>query len=287
MNAKHSLLLAPMFICISMSALDCPKQPEQMSKDSQTEVNASVAKIWRLSGAEAKVETKKTTQDLLGKLPSPDRVWLETMMYSSYCSALRDDKHLSEAEKAKRLKEYNGEVRRTINQQSSKPAKQSSHSAPTGSFDVSAPNGIAIGGGVVNNPTVNNYAPPERRLAPVARAALVSALRGRNVKIDVGALLNVPDAQQYAQDFVSALREAGITPASPYILPMTDDNASKGIVVTIHGIAYAQEKIADVPKDSPSGVLIDALTRAQITPISVHSDPNTPKDIVRLIVERN
>ena len=91
--------------------LDCPKQPEQVGKDLQAEVESSVAKIGKLSGAELKARTKIVTQDLLGKLPNSDKVYLEQMMFASYCSALRDDKTISESEKAKRLLEYRTEVR--------------------------------------------------------------------------------------------------------------------------------------------------------------------------------
>jgi len=51
---------------------------------------------------------------LFAKLPDAGRVYLEQMMYSTYCSTLRDDKTLSETEKSKRISEYNREVRRAI-----------------------------------------------------------------------------------------------------------------------------------------------------------------------------
>jgi len=50
----------------------------------------------------------------MGKLPQADKVYLEQMMYASYCSALRDDKTISESEKANRIRTYNIEVRRTL-----------------------------------------------------------------------------------------------------------------------------------------------------------------------------
>ncbi len=94
--------------------LECPKAPEQVSKDVEREVNASVAKIGSVTGGELKAKTRKITQDLLGKLPDAGRIYLEQMMFAAYCSALRDDKTISETEKARRLKEYIHEVRGTI-----------------------------------------------------------------------------------------------------------------------------------------------------------------------------
>ena len=97
-----------------INALECPKQPEQVKKNWETEVNLAVVKIGPAKGAELKTKVKNVTQDLLGKLPNADRVYLEQMMYASYCSAIRDDKTLSEAEKLKRLKIYNTEVRKAF-----------------------------------------------------------------------------------------------------------------------------------------------------------------------------
>src|SRR5947209_8534378 len=80
-------------VCCAMAfCLDCPKQPEQVNKDWEGEVSSDVAKIGRVSGAELKARTKVVTQDLLGKLPSADKIYIAQMMFSSYCSALRDDK---------------------------------------------------------------------------------------------------------------------------------------------------------------------------------------------------
>jgi ankyrin repeat protein len=78
------------------------------------EVKTAVAKIGPVSGAQLETVTKAITQDLIGKLPQADRVYLEQMMYASYCPALRDDKTLSETEKATRIRTYNLEVRRTL-----------------------------------------------------------------------------------------------------------------------------------------------------------------------------
>jgi len=118
-------------------ALECPKVPEQTSKDWEVEVNAAVAKIGPVSGGELKTKTKNATQDILGKLPNADKVYLEQMLFATYCSALRDDKALSESQKAQRLNEYIGEVRKTIQQQAPK-AKQSGKEKGSGSPSDSA-----------------------------------------------------------------------------------------------------------------------------------------------------
>ena len=112
----RQLLIALGVIALGMGyqgvalALECPKVPEQTIKDWEVEVNAAVAKIGPVSGGELKTKTKNATQDILGKLPNADRVYLEQMLFATYCSALRDDKVLLESQKAQRLNEYIGEV---------------------------------------------------------------------------------------------------------------------------------------------------------------------------------
>ncbi len=114
MKVLPSVFLIAALAPIPIYALDCPRMPEQARKDVQVEVKAAVGKIGPLRGAELETATKAVTQDLMGKLPQADKVYLEQMMYASYCSALRDDKTISETEKANRIRAYNIEVRRTM-----------------------------------------------------------------------------------------------------------------------------------------------------------------------------
>ncbi len=104
-----------------IGALECPKQPEQSRKDWDTEVNLAVAKIGPATGAALKMKAKNTTHDLMGKLPGADKVYIEQMMYATYCSALRDDKTITESERAKKLKIYNLEVRKALGSSPSTP----------------------------------------------------------------------------------------------------------------------------------------------------------------------
>jgi ankyrin repeat protein len=105
-----ALLLAP---CCAW-AIDCPKQPEQAQKDWDVEVRTAVGKIGPVTGAELATRTRNVTHDLLGLLPQADKVYLEQMMYATYCSTLRDDPSLSEPQKSARIKAYNLEVRSAL-----------------------------------------------------------------------------------------------------------------------------------------------------------------------------
>jgi hypothetical protein len=72
-----------------------------------------------------------------------------------------------------------------------------------------APSGIAIGGGTVTNPTVNNFGLPDRRLTQSQIIALETSARivcPSLPPIRVTAANGNQEAQRYALDFVSALR---------------------------------------------------------------------------------
>lgn len=126
MRVKWLLLfLALSFPCSKTYGLECPKPPEQLSKDWDVQVEGAIARIGPVKGGELKSKTKKVTQDLLSRLPGADRLYLEQMMLSTYCSALRDDKTISEGEKAKRLRDYYETIRKSL----SKDTDQQSRSA--------------------------------------------------------------------------------------------------------------------------------------------------------------
>lgn len=108
------LVLFCLFTVSTINALECPKCPEQNKTDWDVQIQAAVGKIGPVKGGELSTRTQSVTKDLMRQLPNADRIYLETMMYCSYCSALRDDKSISGSEKARRLKLYNDELRKTL-----------------------------------------------------------------------------------------------------------------------------------------------------------------------------
>jgi hypothetical protein len=96
----HSLVAAP------ARAMDCPAPPVQSRKDWENEIKAEVGRIGIVKGAQLESRVRTATQDLMGKLPGADRVYLEQMMFSAYCTALRDDPGVSGAEKSRQILEY-------------------------------------------------------------------------------------------------------------------------------------------------------------------------------------
>ena len=103
--------LALAFAAQTALAMECPTPPVQSRKDWDTEVKAEVGRIGVVRGALLETRVRSATQDLMGKLPGADRVYLEQMMFSAYCTALRDDPKVSGTEKSRQILEY----RRALN----------------------------------------------------------------------------------------------------------------------------------------------------------------------------
>lgn len=262
MNIQSISIVAIFMVFFNISvtsALECPKQPEQSKKDWDTEVALAIAKIGPAKGADLKIKSKKTTQDLLGKLPKADRVYLEQMMYTSYCSALRDDKTLTESEKAKRLKIYNAEVRKTFltapnkevrnkddkkvksldqpmkNKESeSQPSKQpesdiniTGNQIKEGSIIVSKDQ---MGGQMAH--TINNYGPPKRELSAATRAKMLEVLRSTTPSCAAFASTQGDaEAYEFKGLLMSVFREAGwdVRDMETFMF----FGSKKGLVVTI------------------------------------------------------
>lgn len=94
--------------------IQCPAQPEQASKDSKVAVKAAIGQLGPVKAGDFSTAVERTTLDLLGKLPQADKLYLEQMLFSAFCSSVRNDKKLSDSEKSRALRDYASEVRRTL-----------------------------------------------------------------------------------------------------------------------------------------------------------------------------
>ncbi len=110
----HLLWCALLLMPGMTHALDCPSIPEQARKDWEVEIRSVIGNIGTVKGAELETLTRSTTRDLMSKLPQADKIYLEQMMYATFCSALRDDTALTESQKSTRIKAYNLEMRKTL-----------------------------------------------------------------------------------------------------------------------------------------------------------------------------
>lgn len=94
--------------------IQCPAQPEQASKDAKVAVQAAIGRLGRVKAGEFSTAVERTTLDLLGKLPQADKLYFEQMLFSAFCSSVREDKQLSDSEKSRAFRDYASEVRKTL-----------------------------------------------------------------------------------------------------------------------------------------------------------------------------
>ncbi|MBI3350215.1 MAG: hypothetical protein HY020_23760 [Burkholderiales bacterium] len=117
----HLTLLTPPALWLLLAlgspaaqAMDCPDPPKQQQRDWDAQIRAEVGRIGPVKGAELEAKVKNVTQDLLVKLPNADKLYLEQMMFSAYCSALRDDASMAESAKAKQILDYRRELQKAL-----------------------------------------------------------------------------------------------------------------------------------------------------------------------------
>jgi hypothetical protein len=150
---------------------------------------------------------------------------------------------------------------------------------------ISAPNGIAIGGGTVTNPTVNNFAPPARTLTKDQHDKIVSALAGKQLIVKFGYLIDAPDARQFASKLCAAVKDAIPATNCSDIWAMVIEGPSKteGFTITYKGDAVPTGTRTSLAPDTPAGAMINALVAAGMNRGTVHADP-TMRDGELLVV---
>ena len=111
---KHLALTALLSVALQAAALECPDPPKQTQKDWDTQIQAEVGRIGPVRGVELQTRVQSVTHDLLTKLAGADKLYLEQMMFSAYCTALRDDRRMPEGDKARQILDYRRELARSF-----------------------------------------------------------------------------------------------------------------------------------------------------------------------------
>jgi ankyrin repeat protein len=116
-RSMHAAAIVSALLALPLDALalDCPAMPQQSQRDVDIAVGLAVGRLGQAAGPQLQAQTRTITTDLLRRLPRADRVYLEQMMYATYCSSLRDNAALSEADRNTRIQGYNREVRAMLN----------------------------------------------------------------------------------------------------------------------------------------------------------------------------
>ncbi len=113
----------------------------------------------------------------------------------------------------------------------------SGHPTAAPSTVISAPNGIAIGGGTVTNPTVNNYAPAERTISKEQRDKFIASLKPYCLKPFEVVVRPTPgnrESMEYAEKLAALITDSGCTRArTPFLI---DQRPMYGVVVGIRDV---------------------------------------------------
>jgi len=134
--------------------------------------------------------------------------------------------------------------------------------------------GVSIGGGITagscsnvqvggnSNQAQTNCGPVERHVTEAQKTAIISALSEKHVRVTFGAIINVPDAQQFAFELCSAFKSAGV-PTNCDITPMMSHGTPwVGFKVAYRGPEAREGEMVDTPHDSPAGIVLNALVSA-------------------------
>ena len=91
---------------IAHAKIECPTQPVQISSNSKILVESSMGQIKAIKLPNLKVALNNIKNDLIEKLPNADKVFINQMIFSAYCSSIRDDKFTSNIEKSKKIMDF-------------------------------------------------------------------------------------------------------------------------------------------------------------------------------------
>lgn len=111
---KHTALATLLATVLPVMALECPEPPRQTQKDWDTQIRTEVGRIGPVRGADLQARVQSVTRDLMTRLPGADKLYLEQMMFSAYCTALRDDPRMAEGDKARQILDYRRELTKSL-----------------------------------------------------------------------------------------------------------------------------------------------------------------------------
>ncbi len=130
---------------------------------------------------------------------------------------------------------------------------------------ANAPNGIAIAGGTVIQPTVNNYTPPNRRLSDDQKAMLKACLAVKTGTFTISAIANNSEAYQYAKYFSDVFSDAGWKNEQPIpvAIIMIAGGMWSGVRISVHGTWNEATKTASLIDGAPETLGLECLLAAK------------------------
>jgi len=143
-----------------------------------------------------------------------------------------------------------------------------------------APNGIAIAGGTVTNPTVNNFAPPQRTISEQDRRTLIASLSQHPGKVIFGAInAGSSEAFRFAESLREVFKSAGWEVQESILPMMFGGDSWDGIMLCYKGEPNTATEMARE--------LSLELTAAHVKRIWMNSRPDFPADSIRIEVGPN
>jgi hypothetical protein len=148
------------------------------------------------------------------------------------------------------------------------------------------PCGVFQNGGSNNNASPI-CAPPERHLTNEQKKSISNAVKGRQITVHVGYMVNVPDAQDYANELCDAIKD-GIpaTNCSQAWAMVQEGKGSpwRGFKFAFKGSPGPEGQTLSNSPDSPVGILINAMLAAGLSRGVGYPDPMMKDDEVTVIV---
>lgn len=152
---------------------------------------------------------------------------------------------------------------------------------------ISAPNGIAIGGGNVTNPTVNNYAPPQRQIPKPIEAELIVVLRQYPGEVHLNSDSGDFEANTLARQFFSIFDAAGWHPIEIGTL-MGGSALPQEIQIGYRGTAGVVGQVGSIPDDQPAArAVAQALLISGFKKVTITPNPNNKANILSINIGHN
>ncbi len=162
------------------------------------------------------------------------------------------------------------------------PLKKPSTAPPSVQIN-SAPNGIGIGGGVVTNPTVNNFQPPQRTIPENEKSQIVQILSTTPGKIEIQFPSNDQEAYSFAQEWSGLLKQANWSVDRVVGVMRLGSGPQNIVSLSYRGQPVSGEKIT-VPMDSLVGHLGQALQLAGVEHVQGEPSPNMAEDAIVMYI---
>ena len=159
-------------------------------------------------------------------------------------------------------------------------------------IQINAPNGIAIGGGVVNNQTVNNYGAPQvppRVLTPGQVEQFKASVAQYPTKIQILYSMNDEESYNIAKQIGDTLMSAGWTvkQLSAAIFVNNSGPPQKGMVLYLKGPSIKPGEQVTIDRQTPQGALGAMLMTFFPGTFFVSPHPDADELMLRLEINPN